>query len=555
MNNSNISILEEKIKTGLQLLNDIYADYIFESEEFDFQQKARQFIDLALKILYNAKEQLNDNTLYSLVYECMELDKNIRINYSFSQQTALNNSSYQENKLLFEKEIRQEYETIKRKITNVTPDDSLFHSYSDQLFSLQLNKDSLMDDLSKSGDQIHKGVSYKDCIDLINQESLGLMLFYRNELHLYQLFLSSEQQDFNSLDVSKIDPALKNHFASIRNFNEKQYDKNKALFLQSSQVLYQELIGTLKQDILPFSLVILPDGELSYMSFDLLLKHTQAEAYKDLPYLIMDHSISYLGSVSQMLRFDSDKSTGHDYLGFAPIYAENQTNTSAFRSDLNQLLHNQNEVINCSGLFNGEYFLGADATETNFKEHMKKTSILHLAMHATVNDENPMESYLNFYVDSTQIDDGKLYMTEISKMNLNSDLVILSACQTNTGEQIQGQGLTGIARAFQNANNQNILYTNWVVDDKSSQTIIQSFLEKVKSGQSAPISLREAKLHYLKQSPTARTSPIHWAGYNYYGALSFGYNNPSNRNSHLLMGVVFLVGFLMIGNFFIKKMT
>ena len=525
--------LFRNVTIGLDLVNRIYTGFIFESEAFHLQTRARKFIDWSLRNLFAQRVSLASDQYYNLIYQCIELDKNIRLQNVMPQNYFTSNLNYARIETE-RKELKQEYVIFRNKLSNLNPRDSLYSVYSDKLFSLQLVKDSLIDIVqAKYPDYYQRRfdrsiMDFEACQSAIADENTALIFHYENEDSIYQLIISDGFRSFDKLNADSLNYHLENLQQSIMNTSESGFDQSKSAFVYSSHSLFDQLLKG-AQDSLPFHLIFLPDGELSYLSFDLLLTDVNLASYKQLPYLLKKHSISYLSSATQLR--DGTRSRDHDmsYVGFAPSYEAGSESKNSYRGNLQQLFYNQDEVLQAAHLFDGKHYMANQATESNFKSAKGKSSILHLAMHTTIDDQDPLGSYLNFNIDSTGTEDGKLYLTEIARMNINSDLVILSACETNKGKQIKGQGLMGIARAFMQANSHNLLFTNWVVDDKSSHMIVRSFLALFKEHVPAHLALRRAKLDYLEQCSTMKSSPLYWSGYNFYGT-SFERQN----NSHLL---------------------
>ncbi len=89
--------------------------------------------------------------------------------------------------------------------------------------------------------------------------------------------------------------------------------------------------------------------------------------------------------------------------------------------------------------------------------------------------------------------DGFLRMSEVMGLELNSDIVALTACQTGLGRRISGEGTMGMGRAFQYAGAKAVLMTLWSVAEKSSVILTESFFRHLKEGKSKLESLRLAR--------------------------------------------------------------
>ena len=108
---------------------------------------------------------------------------------------------------------------------------------------------------------------------------------------------------------------------------------------------------------------------------------------------------------------------------FAPTYGS-QVVQNAKRNDSTFLIGAENESLDISKLFNSDAYLGNKASKQAFIENANQYSILHLAMHSTINNTNSEFSNLSF---SPNEKDNKLFVSELYNIPLNADLAVLSA--------------------------------------------------------------------------------------------------------------------------------
>lgn len=140
--------------------------------------------------------------------------------------------------------------------------------------------------------------------------------------------------------------------------------------------------------------------------------------------------------------------------------------------------------------------------------------IVHLATHGLVNSEHPELSGLVFSLFDRQgrQQDGFLRLSDIYNLELNAELVVLSACQTALGKQISGEGLIGMTRGFMYAGSPRVIASLWKVDDEATAELMKKFYEGVlKNGETAAEALRAAQMWMLKQ-PRWK-APYYWAGF------------------------------------------
>src|SRR6185295_8088131 len=90
--------------------------------------------------------------------------------------------------------------------------------------------------------------------------------------------------------------------------------------------------------------------------------------------------------------------------------------------------------------------------------------------------------------------DGFLRASDISRLDLPADLVVLSACETGLGKKIAGEGLVGLPQAFMAAGSTRLLVSLWRVDDLASAELMKLFYhEYIGLGRSPAAALRETQ--------------------------------------------------------------
>ncbi len=96
-------------------------------------------------------------------------------------------------------------------------------------------------------------------------------------------------------------------------------------------------------------------------------------------------------------------------------------------------------------------------------------------------------------VDQPEGQDGFLRMSEVTGLNLNADVVALTACQTGLGKRISGEGTMGMGRAFQYAGARAVLMSLWSVSERSSVNLMEGFFRHLKEGKTKLEALKCAR--------------------------------------------------------------
>jgi CHAT domain-containing protein len=133
-----------------------------------------------------------------------------------------------------------------------------------------------------------------------------------------------------------------------------------------------------------------------------------------------------------------------------------------------------------------------------------------------VNSQYPELSGLLLTQDSKSVEDGVLYTGEILALELNAQLVTLSACETALGKKVEGEGVRGLSTAFLFAGAKNVIASLWKVSDESTAELMIEFYTELLSGKDKATSLRLAKLRLIKSE--AFSHPYYWAPFIQVGA-------------------------------------
>jgi CHAT domain-containing protein len=177
-------------------------------------------------------------------------------------------------------------------------------------------------------------------------------------------------------------------------------------------------------------------------------------------------------------------------------------------------------------------FVGAEATEEEAKKVSKGARILHFAAHARLDDRFPLNSALVLTIPEgfpEDRDNGLLQVWEIfERVRLNADLVVLSACDTGLGEELGGEGLIGLTRAFQYAGARTVMASLWSVQDQATSELMIRFYKHLRAGLTKDRALQAAQQELIR-GPIEVTddkgekvvkdfsAPYYWAGFQLYG--------------------------------------
>lgn len=187
-----------------------------------------------------------------------------------------------------------------------------------------------------------------------------------------------------------------------------------------------------------------------------------------------------------------------------------------------------NEMLSKNN-WTGDVYTGRSATEEKLKK-VRDPRVLHIATHGFFDQDTDIEKddkNKNFKnpllksglmlagagissYGSEATEDGILTSFEAMNMDLdNTDLVVLSACETGLGEIRNGEGVYGLQRAFRVAGARSILISLWKVNDETTQKLMVYFYDEwVKTGDKRA-SFRAAQEKIRKEFP----DPYYWGAF------------------------------------------
>ncbi|HEX3556590.1 MAG TPA: CHAT domain-containing protein [Thermoanaerobaculia bacterium] len=301
-------------------------------------------------------------------------------------------------------------------------------------------------------------------------------------------------------------------------------------FRRQASKLYRYLVGPAEKVLAgKRSLLIAPDGPLYVFPFEVLLtdeKASQGLSYPDLPYLLLQHAVSYVPSASVLggLR-ESEASEprqelpGKAFVAFALAGGAQAAlqgggvrgPSEPERRSFPPLPYSEEEVKGIAKLFaeeQVELYIGDSATKENVLGNplVERARRVHFATHGFVDEARPERSAL--VLTPSAGEDGYLTVAEIFNMKLRADLLVLSACETGRGKEVGGEGIVGLTRAFLYAGAKSLIVSLWPVVDRPTADLMQGFYRSLETAGSKAEALRKAKLDMIR---AGQANPYLWA--------------------------------------------
>ena len=281
--------------------------------------------------------------------------------------------------------------------------------------------------------------------------------------------------------------------------------------------------------------IIAPDGPLWELPFQALLSAPER-------YLIEDHAVSYVPSFTVLREMVNQRGRrnvsslsllafGNPSLGVAPSRFASSVWHGEELIPLPDAERQVKTLARLNGLKLSKVYTGDEASEERFKAEAGKYRIVHLAAHGILNNANPMYSQIVLAQtergDRNGDDDGLLEAWEIMKLDLNADMVVLSACETGRGRIGAGEGVVGLSWALFVAGSPTTVVSQWKVASAGTTELMVEFYRQMRATDTATApyargpgatlvmnkakALRLASLKLLRG--TSYRDPFFWAGF------------------------------------------
>ncbi|HEY7214102.1 MAG TPA: CHAT domain-containing protein [Thermoanaerobaculia bacterium] len=156
----------------------------------------------------------------------------------------------------------------------------------------------------------------------------------------------------------------------------------------------------------------------------------------------------------------------------------------------------------------------AASRQTVMSGRLKPYRIVHFATHAVLDSKYPeLSAIVLSRIDAKGAPvDGSLRVHDIYRLSLPADLVVLSACETALGQEVRGEGLIGLTRAFFVAGARRVLVSLWPVEDRATAELMRRFYRELLHNHRSPAAALQAAQNSLRQEPGWKAR-YYWAGF------------------------------------------
>ena len=491
-------------KTGNQYFKELTIQYITEMDKlidelrkYQSHNLSQYFWRSSVKPIYDAAIKFSlhsDNNL--LAYEMLEKSRAVLLNDQLLLAEMRKNSAELDSLLIKKSNALKKILELEKSLDQNQKSDSLSNLLNKQRSQLIIINDSIH--------KIAPKVNFLNQPQAVSVENLQAYLAKTNASYiaynwsdqLHRIVITPDQVDIEEITLT--DSLIKAiQFVKLGWRQASVHSSDYDILKQQSAFIYRNIFP---ERLKASNLIISPDGALFGFPFAALNDLNTGQ------YLVAGHSLNTAYSAALQLSFEkSDRTNNLPNLIFAPTSYHSSlklspllTNTESVQSKFQKKFHSISDSIPKDG----------------FIDQISESNILYLSTHAGI-DQVPWISLKN----------EKLSLSEITISPIESNLVVLSACETSLGKEVKGEGMMSLARGFTFAGAQSVMATFWKVNESSTAEIINSFYENLSKGQRKSEALRNAQLEYLQNAPKAKQHPYYWAGFQLYGSdepIKFG---------------------------------
>ncbi len=344
-------------------------------------------------------------------------------------------------------------------------------------------------------------------------------------------------------------------------------------FAVESKLLSNDLLGQVVDKLTDKRLIIVPDGKLSLLPISALPSPNSDEL------MIVSNEIVYEPSASLLKILPKIQINKHlptkDLLVFAdPVFS----NTDIRFKQNTEIKNNISEVLGLNlrdfrivdsngvikrlpasqkeaesiaetvGSSRTEIASGFGANrERVIQSNISDYRMLHFATHGLIDVKRPEVSsiVLSTLDENGNNIEGYLRLQDIYSLNLASDLVVLSACESGVGKEVKGEGLMSMNNAFLQAGAKSVVSSAWKVDDNATAQMMSSFYSNLIDKRLTPSeALRQAQIKMSKS--TQYKSPFFWAAFTVQGEFKQSISLSTNYFDYVLFGILGIVGLILV---------
>ncbi|NOQ24517.1 MAG: CHAT domain-containing protein [Bacteroidales bacterium] len=511
---SNLKAALSTLELTVGFIEQLRMGYLYEDSKLVLAEKEYESYMSIIRIAYELLNITGNRNYIHVAFKYSERSKYAILRESINEESARNSASIPDSIQNHIQEIKEQIGIIRLQIENENklekPDGLKQNELKENLFQLTQSQEKTIKELEQNYPKYYKRKYENIVVSITELQSVlvqkeAVISYELTDNTLYTFVITKDKYD---LLRNPIDSTFYKNLKSYSDFLHSEYLTSYVSFRIPSYELYQKLIEPILHYIEGKNLLIIPNSELSLISFESLTTEPYVESeyayYNREPYLLRKYPIGY--SYSATLYTNSKhrkKKWNPNFLGFAPDY-KNSRDTLQFLPTVSK------NIKKISWLMRSKIFTKEDATEQNFKKHAGSYGILHLYAHGNEDLENPQFSKMYFSYKNDSVEDGYLYAYEVEELNFNAELVVLASCLSGSGAVKKGEGVISIGRSFMNSETPALVTSLWLAYYHATLFELKVFYRNLLLGKRKDEALRIAKLKYLDSAEILQSHPKYW---------------------------------------------
>ena len=359
---------------------------------------------------------------------------------------------------------------------------------------------------------------------LVSPSSLETMILPSEEL-----INEKARQTYGLLNARNENPA----FETPRE-KEKRIEAADRDYFRVSHELSQMILGPVQSKIEGKRLLIVSEGALLLVPFSALPSPNQPEK------LILDNHEVVTAPSTSVLRFLKASKHGTQKKTLAifadPVFNEKDAPPAEPVEEsmiawhprgqgilkLSRLPYTRVEAKGITDMLDSDQYLqalGYQANLENFRKvDLRNFRMIHLATHGYMDPRWPELSGLAFSLVDQKGNslEWMLTLSEIFSLQINADMVVLSACQTALGAEVRGEGVIGLSHGFMNAGARSVVASLWGIQDEATALLMASFYQNMLVEEMKPAEALTWAQRSMREDPN-RSFPYFWAAFTFQG--------------------------------------
>ena len=518
------------VEAAKKLLETHKHNFTIKSDKITLGRSTKKLADLAIKINHQLYQQEVSDHYLSSIFNWNEYVKASILLSTISDQRAREISGIPDSLLQMELSYRLSKDSVRSLIAEGNKGEMRLDT---RLLELEQDHERFIREMESNYPEYAekkyglRPSSVNEIISSLDTDREAIVQYFVTGDN--QLFASILKKGGHELVVTNC-ADLGRHVEELRNSLSAIDEQG---FVDASRQLYNCIIKPFAKKLEGIDqLTIVTDGILGYVPFELLPDSSGT-------YLMEHFLIKYDLSSTLLARRAIHVKPGAKLLAYAPQFqlqsAESVDRLQLVRSEiLSALPGAEKEVKTIGEVYRSDIRIGAEATETSFRNEASYYDILHLATHSVVNTRDPAYTRLLFSKDEN--DDGQLYIYELENISLNASLVTLSACNTGVGKIAEGEGVMSLARSFRSVGVPSVVMSLWPASDKSTPELMAYFYENLHDGLAKDVALNNARKKYLENAQGKARHPFYWGGF-----VLVGDNTPISESTGLIGWIISMI--------------